>query len=124
MSLSDWLYRPFLALFARRILADAEVQTAIRCSESLQAAYARADQLEAEGYTNLAQELRAKADSIDLDQPGRKSLDYIESLSQQPARIGTGPISPPNGAPALAGEPAKKKRGPGRPRKSEQQESN
>jgi hypothetical protein len=80
MKLLDLLIQPIVALLVRRVVAEAEVQTAIRCAESLQQAYARADQFEAEGYQQLANELRQQADAVDIAQPGLTAIQYVNSI--------------------------------------------
>lgn len=80
MNLLDLVFQPIVAFLMRRIVAEAEVQTAIRCAESLQQAYARADELEAAGYQNLANELRQQADAVDISRPGVSAMEYVAAL--------------------------------------------
>ena len=74
--------RPIAAIFARKVIGEAEVFTAISRAQSLRAAYDRADALEADGFPNLARELRDAADAISLRPPGSYSLECFDALAE------------------------------------------
>lgn len=82
--LTQYVTRPFAAIFAQQVIAEAEVFTAMSRAQSLRTAYEKADGLEADGFPNLARELRETADAITLRSPGQYSLEYIDSLPGDP----------------------------------------
>jgi len=122
-ALLSWLYARIAPFIAKRFIAEAEVDTAIHCADSLRRLYSRADELDSAGFTQLAQELRTYADQVDIAAPGGRTLDYLDQLNKRhPALTDNGraerlplPGASTNGA-ASAEEPVKRRRG--RPRKS------
>ena len=131
--LIQFVTRPFAAIFARQVIADAEIHSAMGRAESLRSAYDKADRLESEGFPNLAQELRESADAIAVRVPGAYSLEYFDQMSsvdreaaagiadqrgklERSANAATSSTPEPNGLAAMS-DPKKRKRG--RPRKSD-----
>ena len=113
--LLDWIFAALVGLMAKRLVAEAETHTAIRCADSLQRVYERADQLAADGYEQLARELRSFADGIDVQHPGKNALDGLEYLSGDTTAVESGPsITPQAALPSASQEQPKlpqKKRG-------------
>ncbi len=77
---TKYVARPIAAIFARQVLTEAEVTTAINRAHALRSAYEQADAFGADGFPNLASELRDSADAIALHPPGTCSVEYFESL--------------------------------------------